>query len=102
MDVLSPAYIMLAVLAGAIFLFSRPVTAAVKRAEMDLTADDLKTFKERYRRKTARHDMPPRFEAYAQATDKAGRVWSSAVLAIIVALVWITMAGPGRGLFPYP
>jgi hypothetical protein len=102
MSLTSPSFILLALLCAAIWLFGGPANKAVKRAEMELGADDLKTFRERHRRKASRADMPSRFRDIAEASDRAARIWLWSAVAVIAALVWIIATGPGLGLFPYP
>jgi len=41
-----------------------------------------------------------KFNEYAKATDRAKKIWTLAMLAIIAALLWVIVTGPGLGLFP--
>ncbi|MEM7720833.1 MAG: hypothetical protein AAF376_00530 [Pseudomonadota bacterium] len=102
MTLTSPAFTMLLLLLGAIWLLVNPSLKAAKAARMELTADELKTFQERYTKKSARADMPTKFNDFAAAADRASRIWILSCLAIIAALFWIIFAGPGLGLFTYP
>ena len=102
MSIFPPALIMLALLLVVVFLLGTPANKAVKRAERELSEDDVKAFRETYFRASSRQNMPMKFETYAKAIDRAKIVWTVAILAIICGLLWAIIGGAGLGLFPYP
>jgi len=98
----SPGFILLFIILAMAWLFGTPANRAVRKAQMNLTADEARTFAEKYRRASSRADMPSRFAELAQAKARAERVWLISSAAILIVLVWIILAGPGLGLVPYP
>ncbi|MEM9972014.1 MAG: hypothetical protein AAF762_13085 [Pseudomonadota bacterium] len=98
----SPGFILLYVIGGVTWLLSWPVTKAVERAKVPLTADELKTFQEQYARKVPLAEMPSKYVDLATAQRKAGRIWIASTIAITLALLAIIFAGPGLGVVPYP
>jgi len=102
MTLTSPSFILLVLICVGAWLIGGPASKAVKNAEMDLSADELKTFRERYRKSSRRRDMPTKFKAIAEASDRAARIWLISAVAVTVTIVWTILAGPGLGLFEYP
>jgi hypothetical protein len=100
MSIFSPAFILLVILLGVICLIGNPKVKAVKQAERELSADELKIFRENYSRKARRGDMPSRFEEIARASDAVTRLWLISVVLLLAALTWIILAGHGLGLVP--
>ena len=98
MNLLSPAFLLLALLFGAVWYFGAPAGAAVKRAEQDLTPEELAAFRERYVRPGNRAGMPDRFAAMALATDRLRRVWLLSAGAVIAWIVATYLLGHDLGL----
>jgi hypothetical protein len=95
---LTPGFLLLALLCVGLWLVGGPVMGRLKRAEQDLTSDELKTFRERFARGRNRAEMPTKFAELAEASDRASRIWLFGMVAVIVILVAIIALGPGLGL----
>lgn len=98
MTILSPAMILMGVILGLAYLFGNPTSKRVAQLRMELSADDVKTYHERYRSKANRADMPTNYTEYATATDRAARIYLTTIVAIVVALFAIIFLGPNLGL----
>ena len=93
-----PGFWLLAAFAVISSLLSRAVTRGVEDAERDLTADELKTFREDYVRHNRRSDMLMKYQRMADAQDRARRFWlvtSVLLIAILMAYIYL---GPNLGL----
>jgi hypothetical protein len=69
--------------------------SAHKDQEADLTADELKTFNERYRFKS-RTDMPARYDAIRVTSDRLRRTSTIGMLAVIASIAYVIIAGPSQ------
>ena len=99
MDLLfTPGFLLLAILCGGLWLVGGPAMATVQRAEKQLTADDLKMFRERFARRRNREEMPMKLAELAAARDRVSRIWWFGAVAVIVILVAINALGPDLGL----
>ncbi|ABD53704.1 hypothetical protein [Jannaschia sp. CCS1] len=98
MTILTPGFILIALVVLAVFLAAAPARKRVDRARRDLSAEDLKTFGDTYRNRANRHDMPSKYNRFAQASDTASRIWVIGVVAIIAALAAYIFLGPTLGL----
>ncbi len=67
----------------------------VRQAEIDLTAEELKTFKDLYRQPHQRGGMPSRFAEIADATDRARRAAVSTSLVVLLAFCFVIFTGRG-------
>jgi len=90
---------LLVLLCGAIYAIALPAQKAVREAEKELTADELKTFRDHYAKRSSKSDMPMKFDPLAAAQRRASRIWLTGCIAVIVAISWIIYAGPTLGLF---
>ncbi|MEM8537329.1 MAG: hypothetical protein AAGF56_05640 [Pseudomonadota bacterium] len=90
---------LLVVLAVGMYAVAQPAQRAVREAEKKLTADELKTFRDNYLQKSARHDMPTKFDTLAAAQSRLSSIWIFSCILLIGALIWIIFAGPTLGLY---
>ena len=91
-------YILVAGIVIVLWLVGVSSKKASDTARKDLKEDDLQTFQGKYVSAKARADMPMKFDELASTSDRARRLWIVGVLAIVLALIWITYAGPNLGL----
>ena len=94
----TPSFLLIALFCVWLWLVGGSVSAAVKRAEQQLTDDDLKTFRERFARRRNRAEMPMKLAELAAARDRASRIFLFAAVASIAILVAIIALGPDLGL----
>ncbi len=95
MILLTPGFIMLAFISVIGGILIMKAQAEMTRAQMDLTADELKTFNERFRFAKSRADMPPGFTHIAQVSDRLRRRALSTTIAVIAGIAAIIFVGPG-------
>lgn len=86
------------VLGAAMYLVAFSAKKRIEKAREALSAQDVETFNERYRSRANRADMPAKFNAYAQATGGADRIWIISAVALIMALLAILYLGSDLGL----
>lgn len=89
------------VLGAAMYLVAFSAKKRIEKAREALSAQDVETFNERYRsraNRANRADMPAKFNAYAQATGGADRIWIISAVALIMALLAILYLGSDLGL----
>jgi hypothetical protein len=80
-------------LASALFIFNARKKHLAQEAR--LTADELKTFNERFRFKN-REGMPTTFMAIAATSDRFRRTSIIGILAIVASLAYVIIAGPSQ------
>ncbi len=95
----APSFWLLVVLMVGIYAMAWPAQKRLREAEKALNADDLKTFRDHYRKPTAQADMPTKYHEIATAQKYLSKIWLTGCAAFIGALVWIIFAGPSLGLF---
>jgi hypothetical protein len=76
-------------------LFILRATRSHKVEEAELTADELKTFNERFRFKS-RVEMPTRYQAIAATADRLRRTSILGCLAVIAGIAYVIIAGPSQ------
>ncbi|MBF9028966.1 hypothetical protein HKCCE3408_01040 [Rhodobacterales bacterium HKCCE3408] len=98
MPILTPGFIFLGLVMAVILLIGFPANAAVRRARAPLSADDVKTFEDRFSRGRNRAEMPTALTDLARTSDRAARIWLWGTFAILAILVAIIALGPDLGL----
>jgi len=75
MSILSPAMILMGLVLIAAWATGGPLMRRIKAFEVDMTADEVKTFQDRYAKRDQRADMPARFNEYVALKNRATRHW---------------------------
>ena len=91
--VFSFPFVILFLVVPVAFIVSEHSRRRVKQAEISLTADELKTFNDRYRQAHQRDGMPSRFAAIVDATDRARRAALASAFAVLLAICFVIFMG---------
>lgn len=90
----APTFLVLAaVTLIALFLILRSQKAH-KEQEMELSAEELKVFNERFRFNGNRAEMPTRFQAISVTSDNLRRTSLVGTLAVLACIVFVIFKGP--------
>jgi hypothetical protein len=92
--IFKPALLLLAAIVLLVFVLFWRAHNKHKLQEMDLTADELKTFNERYRFKRNRADMPTRFLPISATSDRLRWISTMGSLGLIAGIAYVIFRGP--------
>jgi hypothetical protein len=92
--VLFPAFLPLLSVTLIAFVFGQRAWNAHKAQEMSLSADELKTFNERFRFKRNRADMPRKFQPICDTSDRLRRISLLGCLAVVAGIAFAIIKGP--------
>jgi hypothetical protein len=92
--IFKPALVLLAAIVLPLFAVFWRAQNQHKLQEMELSADELKSFNERYRFQRNRADMPERFVPIAATSDRMWWVSVLGSLALIAGIAYVIFKGP--------